>query len=82
MIPHKSLDEQEFINSNFRRLLGKIYRPYKDKRIFYLALDNSNVFEEENLKLLDFLKESFLVEKCRLGENSETVLYRENMNIH
>lgn len=77
--PRKNIDVEQYITHNFKKLIGKIYKPYKDESIYSLALEKSTIFQEENQQLLEYLTQSFYVEKCLLGENMKAVVYRDKL---
>lgn len=74
MRAYEDVNDKEYIKNNFKDLVGKIFTPYTDKSIYSLALDNRNEYEINNKELLEKLKISFYVEKCRLGTNPMEVL--------
>ena len=69
------VDDEDYIKKHFQQLLGKIYTPFdKDKSIYSLALDKSDIYKNENSSLLQELKNYFYVEPCELGRNPLEVL--------
>lgn len=63
---------EDYIKNNFKLVVGKIYTPFKDDKIYSLALDKNDT--ESNNQLLSELKEFFYVEKFKLGENPDVIL--------
>jgi hypothetical protein len=74
MKAHPDVNGEEYIKSNFKQLLGKVYTPFTDNTIYSLALDNANVNKEDNERLLKELSKSFYIAKCKLGEQPANVL--------
>ena len=64
---------EEFIKHNFKEVVGKIYTPFKDEKMYSLALDNKDP-EGNNETIKTMLSEFFYVEPCHLGQNPEEVL--------
>ncbi len=64
---------EEYIKNNFKKVIGKVYTPFKDEKIYSLALDNRDP-EGDNKAIKDMLSQFFFVEPCRLGQNPEEVL--------
>ncbi len=64
---------EEYIKHNFKKVVGKIYTPFKDEKTYSLALDNNDP-EGDNEAIKAALSEFFYVEPCRLGQNPEDVL--------
>ena len=73
LCPHEGLDEEEYICANFKKLIGKINKPYKNSSLYSLALDKSKQWKTENEELIEYLKKSFYVEKCALGQNPDEI---------
>ena len=69
MTAHPDVDAETYIKKHFQDILGKIYSPYADKKIFSLALDNDESFKENNEKLLTELRKHFYVEGIDIGKN-------------
>lgn len=64
---------EEYIKHNFKNIIGKVYTPFKDRKTYSLALDNSDPMgNNESIKAE--LSEFFYVEPCRLGQNPDDVL--------
>lgn len=79
MTPKKVGIEQEFLASDFKRALGKVYKPFakgKDGREYYsLALEKiDNDTKNPNNDVKKWLEQAFHVEPCELGKNPEEVL--------
>ena len=64
---------ESYIMHNFKKVVGKIYTPFKDDKIYTLALDNSDP-DGDNEAIKAELAEFFYVEPCLLGQNPEDVL--------
>ncbi len=60
----------DYLKTHFQDVLGKIYTPFEDSKIYSLALDN----KEDNDDLLNELRKYFYVEPCKLGEDPETII--------
>lgn len=75
MRPLPSVDVKEYVETHFRQVLGKVYKPFAEENIFSLALDKKD--EHENKKLIAELEKSFVVRKCQLGINPHDVLPEE-----
>ena len=72
MRPLPGTDPVRFLRENFRRVLGKVFAPWKTSGTvpFYsLALDKAPEFSEENERLVETMKQGFEVEPCRLHED-------------
>lgn len=83
MTPRKAGIEQEFLSSDFKRALGKVYKPFsksKDGREYYsLALEKTDRdTKNPNAEVRKWLEQAFYVEQCELGENPEDKL----KNVH
>lgn len=68
------INGEEYIKKYFKKLIGKVYTPYKDDTIYSLALNNKSENIEENQELIEMLRTVFYVEECRLGQNPNEVL--------
>lgn len=64
---------ESYIRHNFKKIIGKIYAPFEDDKIYSLALDNSDP-DGDNEAIKAELAEFFYVEPCLLGQNPECVL--------
>lgn len=71
MRAHPGVNGEEYIKHNFKKVVGKVYTPFKDKETFSLALDNKD--KDNNDKLVAELEEFFIVKKCDSLKESETV---------
>ncbi len=83
MTPKKAGIEQEFLASDFKRALGKVYKPFlknKDGREYYsLALEKTDRdTKNPNAEVRKWLEQAFYVVQCELGENPEDKL----KNVH
>ena len=66
---HPDVDGQKWIQENFKKVIGKTYRPFNDKNIFSVALDKDRKYDQENNDLLSTLSQYFYVVKCPLGDD-------------
>lgn len=57
----EGVDAREYLNRNFRKLMGKIYSPFKNKNYYSVALSKDSKFENENNQLLKELRKQFEV---------------------
>lgn len=69
MTAHPNVDATQYIEENFKEVLGKLYQPFPNKEFFSLALDSNEKYKEENDKLLEELSKHFFVVENTLGEN-------------
>lgn len=79
MTPKKAGIEQEFLASDFKRALGKVYKPFakgKDGREYYsLALEKTDKdAKNPNAEVKKWLEQAFYVKECTLGQNPEEKL--------
>ncbi|MCF2654160.1 restriction endonuclease [Prevotella loescheii] len=74
MQAHPNVDATQYIEENFKEVLGKLYQPFPNKEFFSLALDSNEKYKEENDQLLDELKKHFYVEECRIGTDPTEIL--------
>lgn len=75
MAPKKGVRYEEYLREHFQELLGKVYAPYEQYGdIYSLALDKGENYQKENNLLLKQLKDYFLVEECKLGQDPQEVL--------
>ena len=68
MKAHSDAKAIPFLRKNFGSVLGKVFSPYNNKEYYYLALEKSRQFEEENDAVLELLKKKFDVRECSLGD--------------
>ena len=74
--------EQDFIQTHFQQLLGKIYTPFsQDRSIYSLALENADKYKTENEALLSELRKHFFVVPCALGCDPLEVLPGELISL-
>jgi len=66
------VDTRAFIKEHFQEVLGKTFKPSKEGDFLSLALDKR--FEGENGRLVNRLRNYFVVKPCKLGENMETAV--------
>ena len=76
MTAHPNVDATQYIEENFKEVLGKLYQPFPNKKFFSLALDSNEKYKEENDKLLEELKKHFYVEECKIGTDPTEILER------
>ena len=74
MTAHPNVDATQYIEENFKEVLGKLYQPFPNKKFFSLALDSNEKYKEENDKLLEELKKHFYVEECKIGTDPTEIL--------
>jgi len=72
MKPRPTVNVRKYIETHFRQVLGKVYTPFEEQDIFSLALDKTDM--QNNEKLLVELNKAFYVSKCNFGENPKEVL--------
>ena len=66
------VDAKDFISTNFKDVIGKLYRPYSDRSIISLALEK-NAPAEDNAGVLNLLERYFIVAKLdSMSENPHT----------
>lgn len=71
---HPNVSASEFIVEHFKEVLGKMYKPYRNKEYFSLALEDEEEYRAENALLLAELRKYFYVTDCRIGENPQAGL--------
>ena len=71
MRAHPDVNGGNYIRENFKKVLGKVYRPYGDETTYSLALASADEYKEDNEDLLAELRNYFYVEKCDLGVNPD-----------
>ena len=75
MKAHPDVDGEEYIKTHFKELLGKVYTPFVDEKVYSLALDTTtDANRAENGQLLSELRKYFFVADCKLGEQPGQVL--------
>ena len=74
MTAHPNVDATQYIEENFKEVLGKLYQPFPNKKFFSLALDSNEKYKEENDMLLEELKNHFYVEECKIGTDPTEIL--------
>ena len=78
----KGVRVEEYVETNFRQLIGKVFTPFEDKEILTLALQHPSDFasnpeeearlEKEHTELLEMLKKDFTIdEKYELGNEPQ-----------
>ena len=58
---------EDAVNRNFKCLIGKIYKPTDSGNVLIMALDNKEVYQTENMTLLNTIQEDFLIGDYELG---------------
>ena len=77
MKAHPDVNGEEYIKTHFKELLGKVYTPFTDEKVYSLALDTTtDANKAENEQLLSVLKKYFFVADCKLGEQPNQVLQK------
>ena len=75
MKAHPDVDGEEYIKTHFKELLGKVYTPFVDEKVYSLALDTTtDANRAENGQLPSELGKYFFVADCKLGEQPGQVL--------
>ena len=74
MTAHPNVDATQYIEENFKEVLGKLYQPFPNKEFFSLALDSNEKFKEENDKLLEELSKHFYIAENVLGASPESAI--------
>ena len=72
LIPHEGFVLQQVIENNFKRLCGKVYRPYDDRDILILALQKDAAENQDVLKLIDHY---FVHHKYSIGKDVENAIH-------
>jgi len=71
------------VNSHFRDIIGRTFRPYSDNDVLYLACEGGSEYLESNLALLSNLSVDFIIRDYKLGTdprdaiNHYTIVYRQ-----
>lgn len=65
--PDNKQDLRGIINTHFRDIIGRTFRPYSDDEILYLSCETDEKYQEENLALLAQLSEDFIIRDYKLG---------------
>lgn len=74
MQAHPDVDGASYIRENFKDLLGKVYTPFEDEKMYSLALDNAPEYRAYNAELVKTLSKYFYVNRCNLGAAPEEAL--------
>ncbi len=74
MRAYDNVNEEEYIKRHFKELIGKIYKPFSDEKIYSLALERNEKNADSNKKLIEMLRSAFYVERCSLGQDPYEVL--------
>lgn len=67
----KTSSLQDAVEKNFKKLIGKIYKPEDSENLLVLALDNECMME--NLQLLSQIEDDFNIYEYHLGTNVDEV---------
>ena len=63
-----NVEAKDFIEKHFKKIIGKVYKPFDDEEIYSLALEHSG-HGKENDELINTLKDYFVVAECTLGKD-------------
>ena len=74
--PDRSADLHSIINSHFRNIIGRTFRPYSDIEIIYLSCETKEKYQEENLALLSQLSDDFIIRDYKLGTDPRDAINR------
>ena len=74
MTAHPNVDATQYIEENFKEVLGKLYQPFPNKEFFSLALDSNEKYKEENDRLLEELSKHFYIAENVLGASPEPAI--------
>ncbi len=66
MEARSGVNGDDYIRKHFYDVLGKVYSPFNDKEIMYLALEKDEEFKKENEDLRKELEKDFYVEEVYL----------------
>ena len=69
LTPKEGTQVEEFINTHFRKLLGKVFSPAQDNDYLILALEKNDSDEKQKEEIIDVIKEKFHIEKFALSDN-------------
>lgn len=58
---------QAVINSHFRDIIGRTFRPYSNNDILYVSCETKERYRDENLALLSKLSDDFIIRDYKLG---------------
>ena len=73
MSARRGVNAEAYFKANFQEVLGKTYAPFSHSGIYSLALEKKDP-DHSNEALLAHLRQYFIVEKCKLGENPEPII--------
>ena len=68
---------KDFIEKHFKKINGKVYKPFDDEDIYSLALEHSD-HSKENDELIKTLKDYFVVAECPLGEDPANAIKKKS----
>ena len=74
MSARPGVNARQYFKTHFQEVLGKTYTPFADDETFSLALSNEPSEKRNNEALLAELRNYFIVESCKLGENPQPIL--------
>lgn len=67
--PKPKTDVKRFFPEHFKQVLGKVYAPFEDERVFAVALDNRPISAQENKETLELLRQYFYVVENPIGKD-------------
>lgn len=73
MSARRGVNAEAYFKANFQEVLGKTYAPFSNNGIYSLALEKKDP-DHSNEALLSHLRQYFIVEPCKLGENPEPII--------
>ena len=68
---------EEFIKEHFKELQGKLYRPYRDKNLYSLALERKKEADSKKSDTYRLLEEFFEITTVELGDNPKEELEKK-----
>jgi len=74
--PKERNRESEFLKADFRRVLGRVYKPFEDVggRSYYMLAMEKATKQEEKASVTNWLSKAFLVKGCELTSDPVAVL--------
>lgn len=64
---------KDAVEKNFKKLIGKIYKPIDSENLMIMALDKGSEFVQENLALISEIEEDFIVREYHIGTSSDEI---------
>lgn len=58
----------------FRKLLGKVFRPFKEQEFLYISLESKPKYYDDNMRLLSDLSKDFNIRHYKLGTDPRDVI--------